>query len=68
VAEEAAARLAELRAEAPDPEEVYERLVFLETQHDAATLAAARVPSLEAELAVANARIADLRARLAGNP
>jgi chromosome segregation protein len=68
VAEEAAARLAELRAEAPDPEEVYERLVFLETQHDAATLAAARVPSLEAELADANARIADLRARLAGNP
>jgi SAM-dependent methyltransferase len=67
IAEEAATRLAELRAEAPDPEEVYERLVFLETQHDAATLAAARVPSLEAELAVANARIAELRARLDGN-
>jgi len=67
-AEEAAARLAELRAEAPDPEEVYERLVFLETQHDAATLAAARVPSLEAELAAANARIAELRSGLDGNP
>ena len=68
IAEEAAARLAELRAEAPDPEEVYERLVFLETQHDAATLAAARVPSLEAELAAANARIAELLASLDGNP
>lgn len=68
IAEEAAARLAELRAEAPDPEEVYERLVFLETQHDAATLAAARVPSLEAELAAANARIAELQASLDGNP
>ena len=67
VAEEAAARLAELRAEAPDPEEVYERLVFLETQHDAATLAAARVPSLEAKLAAANACIAELRSRLDGN-
>jgi chromosome segregation ATPase len=68
IAEEAATRLAELRAEAPDPEEVYERLVFLETQHDAATLAAARVPSLEAELAAAKATIAELRARLYGNP
>jgi len=63
LAEEAAAKLAELRAEAPDPEEVYERLLFLEAQHDAAMLAAARVPSLEAELATANARIAELRAR-----
>ena len=61
--EEAAARLAELRAEAPDPEEIYERLVLLETQHDAATITAARVPSLEAELAAANACIAELRAR-----
>ena len=68
VAEVAAARLAELRAEAPDPEEVYERLVFLESQHDAAMLAAARVPSLEAKLAAANARIAELRARLGDNP
>jgi SAM-dependent methyltransferase len=67
VAEEAAAKLAELRAEAPDPEEVFERLGFLESQHDAAMLAAARVPSLEAELAMANACIAELRARLAGN-
>jgi SAM-dependent methyltransferase len=62
-AEEAAARLAELRAEAPDPEEIFERLVLLETQHDAATITAARVPSLEAELAAANACIAELRAR-----
>ena len=68
VAEVAAARLAELRAEAPDPEEVYERLIFLESQHDAAMLAAARVPSLEAKLAAANARIAELRARLGDNP
>jgi len=67
LAEEAAAKLAELRAEAPDPEEVYERLVFLETQHNAAMLAAARVPSLEAELSAANARIAELRTRLDGN-
>ena len=62
-AEEAAAKLAELRAEAPDPEEVYERLVFFEAQHAAAMLAAARVPGLEAELAAANACIAELRAR-----
>jgi SAM-dependent methyltransferase len=63
MAEETAAKLAELRAEAPDPEEVFERLIFLEAQHDAAMLAAARVPSLEAELAAANACIAELRAR-----
>jgi chromosome segregation ATPase len=63
IAEETSAKLAELRAEAPDPEEVFERLVFLEAQHDAAMLAAARVPSLEAELAAANACIAELRAR-----
>ena len=68
MAEQASARLAELRAEAPDPEEIYERLAFLEAQHDAAVLAAARVPSLEADLAVANARIAELRARLEHNP
>jgi SAM-dependent methyltransferase len=68
LAEQTAAKLAELRAEAPDPEEVYERLIFLESQHDAAMLAAARVPSLEAELAAANARIAELRARLEDNP
>jgi SAM-dependent methyltransferase len=67
-AEEAAARLAELRAEAPDPEEVYERLLSLETRHDAAMLTAARVPNLEAELASANARIAELSARLGRNP
>jgi chromosome segregation protein len=63
MAEETSAKLAELRAEAPDPEEVFERLVLLEAQHDAAMLAAARVPSLEAELAAANACIAELRAR-----
>jgi chromosome segregation ATPase len=63
IAEETAAKLAELRAEAPDPEEVFERLVFLEAEHDASMLAAARVPSLEAELAAANACIAELRAR-----
>jgi SAM-dependent methyltransferase len=44
-------RLAELRAEAPDPEEVYERLFDLETQYQAATMAAARVPDLEAKVA-----------------
>jgi SAM-dependent methyltransferase/nitrogen fixation protein FixH len=54
-------RLAELRAEAPDPEEVYERLFDLETQYQAATIAAARVPELEAKLA-------ELEARLAGKP
>jgi chromosome segregation ATPase len=50
-------RLAELRAEAPDPEEVYERLFDLETQYQAATMAAARVPSLEAKLAELEARL-----------
>jgi chromosome segregation ATPase len=54
-------RLAELRADAPDPEEVYERLFDLETQYQAATMAAARVPDLEAKLA-------ELEARLAGKP
>jgi SAM-dependent methyltransferase len=44
-------RLAEMRAEAPDPEEVYERLFDLETQYQAATMAAARVPELEAKIA-----------------
>jgi colicin import membrane protein len=44
-------RLAELRAEAPDPEEIYERLFDLETQYQAATMAAARVPVLEARVA-----------------
>jgi chromosome segregation ATPase len=67
LAEEAAARLAELRAEAPDPEEVYERLAFLEAQNDATVLAAARVPSLEAKLASANARIAELQAQFERN-
>jgi SAM-dependent methyltransferase len=51
-------RLAELRAEAPDPEEVYERLFDLESQYQAATMAAARVPDLED-------RVAELAARLA---
>ncbi len=64
LAEEAAARLAELRAEAPDPEEIFERLAFLEAQNDAVVLAAARVPSLEAKLASANTRIAELQAEL----
>jgi hypothetical protein len=52
-------RLSELRAEAPDPEEVYERLFDLETQYQAATMAAARVPSLEARLAEIEARLAE---------
>jgi len=43
-------RLTELRLEAPDPEEVYERLFDLETQYQAATMAAARVPALEAKV------------------
>jgi len=43
-------RLSELRSEAPDPEEVYERLFDLETQYQAATMAAARVPALEAKI------------------
>jgi protein-L-isoaspartate O-methyltransferase len=51
-------RLVELRAEAPDPEEIYERLFDLETQYQAATMAAARVPELEA-------RVAELTAKLA---
>jgi SAM-dependent methyltransferase len=50
-------RLCELRAEAPDPEEVYERLFDLEAQYQAATMAAARVPSLEAKLAELEARL-----------
>jgi chromosome segregation ATPase/SAM-dependent methyltransferase len=52
-------RLSELRAEAPDPEEVYERLFDLETQYQAATMAAARVPSLEARLAEIEARLTE---------
>jgi len=50
-------RLAELRAEAPDPEEIYERLFDLETQYQAATMAAARVPVLEAKLAEIETRL-----------
>jgi len=50
-------RLAELRAEAPDPEEVYERIFNLEAQYQAATMAAARVPELEAKIAELEARI-----------
>jgi SAM-dependent methyltransferase/chromosome segregation ATPase len=50
-------RLAELRAEAPDPEEIYERLFDLETQYQAATMAAARVPALEAKLAELESRL-----------
>lgn len=59
--EERERRLAEMRAEAPDPEEVYERLFALETQYQAATMAAARVPDLEA-------KVAELEGRLAGRP
>jgi hypothetical protein len=55
-AEEQARRLAELRLEAPDPEEVYERLYDLETQYQAATMAAARVPALEAKIAELESR------------
>jgi SAM-dependent methyltransferase/uncharacterized protein YukE len=51
-------RLAELRADAPDPEEVYERLFDLEAQCQAATMAAARVPELEAKIAELEGRIA----------
>ena len=54
-------RLAELRAEAPDPEEIYERLFDLETQYQAATMAAARVPELEAKLAELEARVGGAR-------
>jgi DNA repair exonuclease SbcCD ATPase subunit len=50
-------RLGELRAEAPDPEEIYERLFDLETQYQAATMAAARVPALEAKLAELETRL-----------
>jgi hypothetical protein len=63
LADQAAAHLVELRAEAPDPEEVYERLADLQAQHDATVLAAARVPKLEAALAVARAELAELKAR-----
>jgi BMFP domain-containing protein YqiC len=44
--------------EAPDPEEVYQRLFDLDTQYQAATMAAARVPALEAQLAELEARLA----------
>jgi chromosome segregation ATPase len=50
-------RLADLRADAPDPEEVYERLFDLETQYQAATMAAARVPELEAKVAELEQRL-----------
>ncbi len=58
--EERERRLAELRAEAPDPEEVYQRLFDLETQYQAATMAAARVPALEAKLSELEARLAQV--------
>jgi chromosome segregation ATPase/SAM-dependent methyltransferase len=51
-------RLGELHMEAPDPEEVYQRFLDLETQYQAATMAAARVPALEAQLAELEARLA----------
>ncbi|MGD0835961.1 MAG: hypothetical protein ABSB49_04860 [Polyangia bacterium] len=51
-------RLGELRADAPDPEEVYERLLDLEAQYQAATMAAARVPELEAKIAELEGKIA----------
>lgn len=54
-------RLAELRADAPDPEEVYERLFDLETQYQAATMAAARVPELEAKIADLERRIGEAK-------
>jgi chromosome segregation ATPase len=44
-------RLAELRVEIPDPEEAYDRLYDREMQYQAATMAAARVPILEARVA-----------------
>jgi len=59
-AEEQERRLAELRLEAPDPEEVYERLYDLETQYQAATMAAARVPALEAKIAELESRLGKL--------
>jgi len=55
--EEKERRVAELRLDAPDPDEAYERLYVLEMQYQAATMAAARVPSLEA-------RVAELEAQL----
>jgi chromosome segregation ATPase len=54
-------RVAELRADAPDPEEVYDRLFDLETQYQAATMAAARVPELEAKVAELEARLANAK-------
>ena len=57
LADEQERRLAELRLEAPDPEEVYERLYDLETQYQAATMAAARVPALEAKVAELESRL-----------
>jgi SAM-dependent methyltransferase len=51
-------RLAELRAEAPDPEEVYDQMIDLEFQYQAATMAAARVPELEAKVAELQALLA----------
>ena len=64
LADQAAAHLAELRVEAPDPEEVYERLATMQAQYDATVLAAARVPTLEAELAAARAQLAQLQASM----
>jgi len=55
--EERQRRLAELHAEGADPGEIYERLYDLETQYQAATMAAARVPVLEAKLAELEARL-----------
>lgn len=57
-AEEQQRRISELRLEAPDPEEVYERLYDVETQYQAATMAAARVPALEAKIAELERRLA----------
>jgi hypothetical protein len=54
-------RVAELRADAPDPEEAYDRLFDLETQYQAATMAAARVPELEAKISELEAKIASAR-------
>ncbi len=56
-------RLAELRAEAPDPEEAYQRLLDLETQYQAATMAAARVPELEAKVAELEMRLGEKSSR-----
>lgn len=49
--EEKEHRIAELRAEIPDPEEAYDRLYDREMQYQAAAMAAARVPVLEARIA-----------------